>query len=77
MPFQPPFTTVGKRFVENTSSSRIKLIKRLFYRLILNPANAPSPNPFGRGYTRPIGRIHRYYAIGGANGTTMVVMFVG
>ena len=30
-----------------------------------------------RGSLRPIGRIHRYHAVGGANGTTMVVMFVG
>ncbi len=35
------------------------------------------PDPFGVGYLRPIGRILRYHAIGGANGTTMVVMFVG
>jgi hypothetical protein len=34
------------------------------------------PDPFGRGYTRPIGCIHRSHAIWGANGTTMVVMFV-
>jgi hypothetical protein len=34
------------------------------------------PDPFGRGYPRPIGCIHRYHAVGGANGTTMVVMFV-
>ncbi len=34
-------------------------------------------NPFGIGYPRPIGSIHRYYAIGGANGTAMVVMVVG
>jgi hypothetical protein len=34
------------------------------------------PDPFGRGYTRPIGRIHRSHAEWGANGTTMVVMFV-
>ena len=44
---------------------------------ILNPVNAPSPDPSGRGYPRPIGRIQRYHAVGGANGTTMVVMFVG
>jgi hypothetical protein len=67
----------GKRFVENTSSITIKLITQLFYQLIINPANTLSPNPFGRGYPRPIGRRHRYHAIGAANGTTMVVMFVG
>jgi hypothetical protein len=27
MPFWPPFLTAGERFDENTSSSRIKLIK--------------------------------------------------
>ena len=37
----------------------------------------PSPDPFGRGYPCLIGSIHRYHTVGGANGTTMVVMFVG
>jgi hypothetical protein len=77
MPFWPPFSTACERFVENTSSSRIKLIKRLFYRFIPNQANVFLPNPFRRGCLRPIGRIQRYHAVGGANGTTMVVMFVG
>ena len=27
------------------------------------------PDPFGIGYPRPIGSIHRYHAVGGANGT--------
>jgi len=40
-------------------SSRIKLIKRLFYRFILNPVNAPLPGPFRRGYPRLIGRIYK------------------
>jgi hypothetical protein len=31
---------------------------------------------FGRGYLRQIGRIHRSHAIGGANDSAMVVMFV-
>jgi hypothetical protein len=35
------------------------------------------PDPFGRGYPRPIGHIHRYHVIGEAYSTTMVVMFVG
>ena len=35
------------------------------------------PDPFGRGYPCPIRSIHRYHAIGRANGTTIVVMFVG
>ena len=73
MPFWPPFLTTCKRF----GSSRIKLIKRLFYRFILNQARAFSPNPFRRDCQRQIGRVQRYHTIGGANGTTMVVMFVG
>jgi hypothetical protein len=44
---------------------------------LLNQAYAPSNIPFGRGYPRQIGRIQRYHTVGGANGTTMVVMFVG
>jgi len=32
------------------------------------------PDPFGRVYPRPIGRIHISHAVKGANGTTMVVM---
>jgi hypothetical protein len=35
------------------------------------------PNPFGRGYLCLIRSIHRYHAVGGANGTTIVMMFVG
>jgi len=77
MPFRTPFAMAGERFVKNTISSTIKLITRLFYRFLLNPAYAPSANPFGRGYPRRIGRIQRYHAVGWANGTTMVVMFVG
>ncbi len=37
---------------------------------------APLANPFGRGYLRRIGWIHQSHAIGGANGSAMVVMFV-
>jgi hypothetical protein len=34
-------------------------------------------NPFRRGYPHQIGKIHRYHAVVlGANGTTMVMMFV-
>ena len=73
----PPFLTACERFVKNTSSSRIKLIKQLFYRFILNQAEVFLPNPFQRGCSRSIGRIQSYQAVGGANGTTMVVMFVG
>jgi hypothetical protein len=39
---------------------------------MLNPAYPPSANPLERGYPRRIGQIHV-----GANGTTMVMMFVG
>jgi hypothetical protein len=38
MPFWPPFSTACERFVETTSSSIIKLIKRIFYGFILNQA---------------------------------------
>jgi hypothetical protein len=69
--------TACKQFVENMSSIRINLFKRLFYCFILNQAKAFFPNSFRRGCPRPIGRIQRYHAEGGANGTTMVVMFVG
>jgi len=77
MPFRTPFATAGEQFVENMRGSRIKLIKWLFYCFIPNPAYVPSANPLGRGHPRRIGRIQSYHAVGGANGTTMVVMFVG
>ena len=57
-------------------SNRIKLITRLFQRFNKIVSAVPSPDPFGRGYPSPIGRIHRSHAVGGANGTTMVVMFL-
>ena len=44
---------------------------------LLNQAKLFLPNPVRRGCPRPIGRIQRYPTVGGANGTTMVVMFVG
>ena len=72
MPFRSPFATAGERFVENTISSTIKLITWLFQRFMLNSAN-----PFQRDYLRRIWQIHRYYAVVGANGTTIVMMFVG
>jgi hypothetical protein len=37
---------------------------------------APLANPFGKGYMHRIGWIHQSHAIGGANSSTMVVMFV-
>jgi len=45
MPFRTPFATAGEQFVENTSSSRIELITRLFYGFIPNPAMRPRPTP--------------------------------
>ena len=77
MQFWPPFLTACERFVKNTSSSRIKLIKRLFYCFILNQVIAFLNNPLRRGFPCSIGRIQRYHAIGGVNSTTMVVTFVG
>ena len=77
MPFWPPFLTACEQFVKNTSSSRIKLSKWLFYHFILNQAKVFLPNPFRRGCLRLIGRIQRNHAVGGANGTIMVVLFVG
>jgi hypothetical protein len=77
MQFWPPFSTTCEQFGENMCSSRIKLSKRLFYRFILNQDKMFLPNPLQRGCSRLIGRIQRYHAVGGANGTTMVVMFVG
>ena len=77
MPLRHPFSTTGEQIIKNTSSHRIKLITRLFQRFLLIQATALLPNPFGIGYPCPTGSIHRYHAIvGGANGTTMVVMFV-
>jgi hypothetical protein len=46
MPLWPPFLTVCERFVKSTNSSRIKLIKLLFYCFILNQAKAFLSNPF-------------------------------
>jgi hypothetical protein len=71
-----PLSMAGKGFNKNTSSSRIKLTTLLLYCFTLNPGKATSLNPFGRGYLHWIGRIHQSHAIGGANGSTMVVMFV-
>jgi hypothetical protein len=76
VPFGPPFLTAGERFVKNTISSKTKSTTPLFYPFKLNPAYAPLANPFRRGCLRWIGRIHQSHAIGGANGSTMVVMFV-
>ena len=37
----------------------------------------PCPTPSEEVTRIRLGRIHRYHAVGGANGTTIVVMFVG
>jgi hypothetical protein len=66
----------GKQFVESTSSGRIKLTTPLFYCFTLNPGKVLLNNPFQRGYLRRIGQIYQSHAVGGANGSTMVVMFV-
>ena len=76
MPFRPPFWGAGEQFVKVKSSHRIKLITWLFYRIRLNPATEPSINPFGSGYLHWIGLINRSRPVEGANGSTMVVMFV-
>jgi hypothetical protein len=72
----PPLLMAGEQFVESTSSGRIKLTMPLFYRFTLNPGKALLKNPFQRGYLHWIGRIYQSHAVGGANGSTMVVMFV-
>ena len=45
--------------------------------IYVNPSVSAPGHPFGRSYPRRIGKIHRYHAVVGANGTTMVMMFVG
>jgi hypothetical protein len=71
MPFWPPFLTVGKRFIKNTSSHRIKLIKQLIYQFIQNQAQALLPSPFQRGFLRWIGHIYTSHALGAANGSPL------
>ncbi len=76
MPLWPPLSTAGEQFDENTSSSRFILTTPLFYCFTLNPGKALLLNPFGRGYLHWIGRIHQSHAVGGANGSIIVVMSV-
>ncbi len=76
MPFRPPFMMVGERFVENAISKKSKITMPLFYCFKLNPAQTPLADPFERGCLRQIRRIHQSHSVGGANGSTMVVMFV-
>jgi hypothetical protein len=76
MPLCSPLLMAGKRFVESTSSGRIKLTTPLFQRLTLNPGKALLPNLFQKNYHPQIGLIHRSQVVGGANGSAMAVMFV-
>jgi hypothetical protein len=48
----------------------------LFYCFALNPGKALLTNPFQRGYLHWIRQIHQSHTKEGANGSTMVVMFV-
>jgi hypothetical protein len=77
MPFRPPFFGAGKQFIENTSSSTIESMIWLFEQFLFIHAKALFADPFRRGYPLPIGSIHRYQALEGANNITMVMMFVG
>jgi hypothetical protein len=52
------------------------ILHRSNYTVILTINTKPSLSPFQRGYSPQIGRIHISHVVGGANGTTMVVMFV-
>jgi hypothetical protein len=45
--------------------------------IYINPSQIVLAQTFQKRLPRPIGRIQRYHAVGGANGTPMVVMFVG
>ena len=76
MLFRPPFLTASEGFVENTISNKNKSTTPLFYLFKLNPAYVPLADPLGRGCLHRIGRIHQSHAVGGANSSTMVVMFV-
>ncbi len=44
--------------------------------ICIKPRNSALGQTLGRGYLRWIGLIHQSHAIGGANGSAMVVMFV-
>ncbi len=71
MLFWPPFSTAGKRFIKNTSSHRIELIKQLFYLFIQNQAQALLPSPSQRGSLHWIGQINTSHAVGAANGSPL------
>ena len=46
-------------------------------RINTKPSQQALARPLQKRLLLPIGCIHRYHAVGGANDTTMVVMFVG
>ncbi len=71
IPFWPPFLTTDKRFIKNTSSHRIKLIKEIIYWIIKNQAQALLPSPFLRGSLHRIGQIYTSHAVGAANGSPL------
>ncbi len=75
MPFWPPFLATGK-LIKNTSSHRIKLIKRLFYQFIQNQAKALLPSPFPRGSLHPIRKIYNIPCHRSGKQLTIVVMFL-
>jgi hypothetical protein len=57
----------GQVIIKNTSSHRIKLIKRLFYLLIQNQAQVLLSSPFQRGHLCQIGQIYTSHTVGAAN----------
>ena len=71
MPFRQPFLTPSEWFINNSSSSRIKIIKRLFYWFIQNQAQVLLPCPFRKGSLTLIGQIHISHAIRVANGSPL------
>jgi len=69
----------GRAILTNMGSSKQKFISSLslFYCFIKNQAQALLFNSFRRGSLCGIGRIHISHAVGAANISTIVVMFVG
>jgi hypothetical protein len=63
--------TAGERFIKNTSSHRIKLIKQLFYQFTQNQAQALLPSPSQRGSLCQIGQIYTSHAVGAENGSPL------
>ncbi len=71
MPFRPPILMAVERFIKNTSSHRIELIKQLFYRFIQNRAQALLPSPSQRDSLRWIGQIYTSHVVGAANSSPL------